>query len=188
MRRRHRGRGRHRVAAEVIHRRVDAAALHRHAGRGKAEFDAGERAEQLRLVDVGEMADTEDFASHLAETRSERDVETLEDGFTNLVGVEAVGNANRREARRVGLGIGALDVETPAAHGAPGRFGETIMPVSLAVTIGCQSKYALGSFAVLLAASAFFEMALKLSPGGNSRPFCEPPTATSTPHSSCRKS
>ena len=35
-----------------------------------------------------------------------------------------------------------------------------------------------------LAASAFGEMQLKESPGGSIRPFCEPATVTSTPHSS----
>ena len=43
-----------------------------------------------------------------------------------------------------------------------------------------------GSFAALLASSALGEMALKLMPGGSIRPFCEPLTVTSTPHSSWR--
>ena len=37
-----------------------------------------------------------------------------------------------------------------------------------------------------LAASAFSLTALKPRPGGSIRPFCEPPTVTSTPHSSWR--
>ena len=36
------------------------------------------------------------------------------------------------------------------------------------------------------AASALSETAVNDSPGGSIRPFCEPPTVTSTPHSSCR--
>ena len=36
------------------------------------------------------------------------------------------------------------------------------------------------------AASALGETQLKESPGGSIRPFCEPATVTSTPHSSCR--
>ena len=40
--------------------------------------------------------------------------------------------------------------------------------------------------ALLLAASAFSDTALKLRPGGSIRPFCEPATVTSTPHSSIR--
>ena len=52
--------------------------------------------------------------------------------------------------------------------------------------IGVQSQYERGSFALLLASIAFRETALKLSPAGSIRPFCEPPTVTSTPHSSCR--
>ena len=47
-------------------------------------------------------------------------------------------------------------------------------------------KYDFGSFEDLVAASAFSLTALKPSPGGSISPFCEPPTVTSTPHSSCR--
>ena len=39
--------------------------------------------------------------------------------------------------------------------------------------------------AVLFAASAFSDIALKLRPGGSIRPFCEPATVTSTPQASC---
>src|SRR5579863_7784476 len=76
---RRRCRGQH-VAGEIIHRRVDAAALDRHAGCRQAKLDAGKRADQLRLVDVGEMTDAEDLAHHLAEAGAERDVEALENG------------------------------------------------------------------------------------------------------------
>ena len=36
------------------------------------------------------------------------------------------------------------------------------------------------------ASIAFGDSALKPRPGGSIRPFCEPVTVTSTPHSSCR--
>ena len=52
--------------------------------------------------------------------------------------------------------------------------------------IGVQSQYERGIRAVLDASIAFAETALKLSPAGSIRPFCEPPTVTSTPHSSWR--
>ena len=39
---------------------------------------------------------------------------------------------------------------------------------------------------LLVAASALSLTALKPSPGGSISPFCEPPTVTSTPHSSWR--
>ncbi len=42
------------------------------------------------------------------------------------------------------------------------------------------------SFEVLLAAIALSLMALNDMPGGIIRPFCAPPTVTSTPHSSWR--
>ena len=49
-----------------------------------------------------------------------------------------------------------------------------------------QSKNERGSFADLCASSALSEMALNDRPGGSIRPFCEPATVTSTPHSSWR--
>src|SRR5215472_12307290 len=85
-----RRRGQH-VAGEIIHRRVDAAALDRYAGRRQAKLDAGKRSDQLRLVDVGEMTNAEDLARHLAKARAERDVEALEDGLAHVVGIDAVG-------------------------------------------------------------------------------------------------
>src|ERR1700677_697874 len=54
--------------------------------------------------------------------------------------------------------------------------------------MACQSQYDFGIRADLDAASALSLTALKPSPGGSIRPFCEPAMATSTPHSSCRKS
>jgi len=53
-------------------------------------------------------------------------------------------------------------------------------------SIASQSQYERGSAAVLAAARAFALMALNDKPGGSIRPFCEPATVTSTPHSSCR--
>src|SRR5689334_3842969 len=51
-----------------------------------------------------------------------------------------------------------------------------------------QSQKLRGSFALLPAASALADTALKERPGGSISPFCEPPTVTSTPHSSWRYS
>ena len=53
-------------------------------------------------------------------------------------------------------------------------------------SISSQSKKERGSLADFDTARAFSEIALKERPGGSIRPFCEPPTVTSTPHSSCR--
>ena len=58
----------------------------------------------------------------------------------------------------------------------------------LAASISSQAQNERGNFAVSFAASAFGETALKDNPGGSIRPFCEPATVTSTPHSSMRKS
>ena len=48
------------------------------------------------------------------------------------------------------------------------------------------AEIGLGQLADLAAARALSLMALKPSPGGSISPFCEPPTVTSTPHSSWR--
>src|SRR6185295_152507 len=49
-------------------------------------------------------------------------------------------------------------------------------------------KYDFGSLEDFVAARALSLTALKPRPGGSIMPFCEPPTVTSTPHSSCRYS
>ena len=54
------------------------------------------------------------------------------------------------------------------------------------VSMSSQAKNDFGSFAVLVAASALSLTALNDMPGGSIRPFCAPPTETSTPHSSWR--
>src|ERR1700720_72038 len=61
-------------------------------------------------------------------------------------------------------------------------------PFRLNSRISCQSQYDRGSFAVLLAAMAFSEIALKASPGGSIKPFCDDEIITSTSHSSWRYS
>ena len=53
-------------------------------------------------------------------------------------------------------------------------------------SISSQAQNERGSFAALCAASALSLIALNDRPGGSIRPFCEPPTVTSTPHSSWR--
>ena len=52
--------------------------------------------------------------------------------------------------------------------------------------ISSQAQNDLVSLEVLLAASALSLIALNDRPGGSIRPFCEPATVTSTPHSSWR--
>ena len=54
--------------------------------------------------------------------------------------------------------------------------------------MSAKSKKQRGHLAVLCAASAFWLAATMASPVGSMKPFCEPDTARSTPHSSMRKS
>ena len=53
-------------------------------------------------------------------------------------------------------------------------------------SMSSQAKNDFGIFDVLFAASALSLIALNDMPGGSIRPFCAPPTETSTPHSSWR--
>jgi hypothetical protein len=55
-----------------------------------------------------------------------------------------------------------------------------------AAIISSQSQKERGIRALVAAARAFSETALNDRPGGSIRPFWEPPTVTSTPHSSWR--
>jgi len=59
-------------------------------------------------------------------------------------------------------------------------------PVTLEASISSQPRNARGNREVFEAAIAFSEMALNERPGGSISPFWDPPTVTSTPHSSCR--
>ena len=61
-------------------------------------------------------------------------------------------------------------------------------PLALDASIASHAQYDRGDFAVFEAASAFWLMALKLSPGGSISPFCDPASVTSMPHSSCLRS
>src|SRR6202008_5011317 len=61
-------------------------------------------------------------------------------------------------------------------------------PLRLLAIISSHDQNDFGSLAFLATASAFSPTALNDRPGGSIRPFCEPPTVTSTPHSSCRYS
>jgi hypothetical protein len=61
-------------------------------------------------------------------------------------------------------------------------------PLSLCGIISFHDQNDRGSFASLAAPIALSLTALNDRPGGSIKPFCEPATVTSTPHSSCRKS
>src|SRR5436190_13176788 len=52
----------------------------------------------------------------------------------------------------------------------------------------CQSQYERMAVLALATASAFSDTALKPSPGGSIRPFCDPATDTSMPQASCSNS
>ena len=59
-------------------RGIDAAGPEGHAGRGQAELDAAERADQHQLVEVAEVPDAERAALQPSETGAERHVEPIE--------------------------------------------------------------------------------------------------------------
>jgi hypothetical protein len=59
-------------------------------------------------------------------------------------------------------------------------------PILFMVSMSSHDQNDFGSLEVFAAASALSLIALNDMPGGSIRPFCAPPTVTSTPHSSCR--
>ena len=77
---------------EVIHRRLDASALVRHAGQRQAHLDAAERAGQHEVVEIAQVADAEDLVLHLAETGAEREVEALQDDGAQGIGAVPLGH------------------------------------------------------------------------------------------------
>ncbi|MNC90423.1 hypothetical protein D3C83_65210 [compost metagenome] len=67
-----------------------------------------------------------------------------------------------------------------------GVYGKN--PLSLAVIMSSKEKNTRCSFALLRASSAFWLTQTMPRPVGTMKPFCEPLTHASTPHSSMRKS
>ena len=89
----------------------------------QAHLYAGERAGEHQFVDAAEVADAKHFAFELAETRTERHVEALENRRPHVVGVDAVGHEDRRQRVRVFARIRAT-ISSPRPHRTPRRLGE----------------------------------------------------------------
>src|ERR1700730_3057269 len=113
---------------EIIHRRLHAALAVRHAGEREAHLDTGEGADDGQVVGVAEMADAEHLAGELGEAGAERNVEMLERGLAEAVGVLAFGHHHRGERRGIILRLAAPDFQPPAAHRAPRRLGVAVVP------------------------------------------------------------
>src|ERR1043166_3442072 len=111
---------------EIIHRRLHPALAVRHAGEREAHFDAGECAHDNEIVGVAEVADAEYLAGELREAAAERNVEMLERGLAEAIGVLAIGHQHGRERRRIILRLAAPDFQTPGAHRAPRRLGVAV--------------------------------------------------------------
>src|SRR5260370_13797491 len=71
----------------------------------------------------------------------------------------------------------------PCRRLVEGVYGKN--PVAFDESISSQPRKLRGSLAFFDASIALSEIALKASPGGNIRPFCDPPPLPSPPHSSC---
>src|SRR5262245_8149551 len=112
---------------EIIHRRLHAALAVLHAGERQPHLDAGTRAHDGEIVGVDEMADAEDLARELGEPGAEGDVEVLERGLAEAVGVLAFRHQHGRERRGIILRLAAPDFEAPAAHRAPRRLGVAVV-------------------------------------------------------------
>src|SRR6202048_1896180 len=80
---------------EITHRRLHAALAVRHAGEREPHLDPGERPHDGEIVGVAEMADAEHLAGELGKAGAERNVEMLERGLAEAVGVLAFGHHHR---------------------------------------------------------------------------------------------
>ena len=78
----------------------------------------------------------------------------------------------------------SMPAARPCSICVAGVYGKK--PTLFMFSISSHAKKDFGSFDVLLAAIALSLIALNDMPGGSIRPFCAPPTETSTPHSSWR--
>ena len=193
--------------------------LVRHAGGAQAHLHAAERADQLQVAEIAEMADAEHAVLQNAETVAEAHVEPVQDGGPQFVGAVAFRHADRGERggvvprferigfraprrvrraawpRRSGRGGRTRCPSLPPAASSPLRSGRRAgwcracrgssrfrwPPAWRASPSSCAAVWLISA-----ARSALALMALKLRPGGSIRPFCEPATVTSTPHSSWR--
>src|SRR5215471_15850444 len=94
---------------EIIHRRLHATFAVRDAGEREAHLDAGKRAHDGEIVGVAEVADAEHLAGKFREAGAERNVEMLERGLAEAVGVLALGHQHSGERRGIILGLAAPD-------------------------------------------------------------------------------
>src|SRR4051812_45161674 len=78
-----------RFLGKILHRRLHAALLVRHARDGEPHLHAGQRAGESEVVEVAQVADAEDLALQLGQPHPERHVEMREDLVAQLVGIMA---------------------------------------------------------------------------------------------------
>ena len=82
---------------QIVERGGNAILVVRHAGQAQAHFDAAESAGKHKLVEITEMANTENLARDFAETIAERHVEILEYHFAQVVCAVAIGREHGRQ-------------------------------------------------------------------------------------------
>ena len=112
---------------EIVDGSLHAALLERDAGRGQRHLGDAERADQRAVIDVAEVTDAEVLARILAEAGAVGDVEQLQRGRAELVGVVAFRHQDRGDRRRI-LGRVLVQVfEAPGLDGAAGRLGEALV-------------------------------------------------------------
>src|ERR1700758_4176406 len=80
----------------------------------------------------------------------------------------------------------SIDTASPCSICVAGVYGKK--PTLFMVSMSSHDQNDFVSVDVFAASSALSLTALNDMPGGSIRPFCAPPTVTSTPHSSWRES
>ena len=142
------------------------------------ESFAGNAPELVGVVPVGHHHGRDDVAVFVGAARRRSRVPTPHGGARRF----REPPVPREDVLQPFLAQHASASRRPYSRLVAGVYGKN--PFALEASIGSHDQYDLGSRACREAASAFSLIALKLSPGGSIRPFCDPAIVTSMPHSS----
>jgi hypothetical protein len=88
----------------------------------QTHFDTTKGAAEHQVVQIAQMANSEDASSHLSETGAEREITVLQNDTSKVCLFEAARHQYRCARRAVLRGIQAKQFKTPATNCSTGRF------------------------------------------------------------------
>ena len=86
-----------RIPAQIIHRRLHATGLMRHARGAQPHLHAAQRAGKLQIAEIAQMANAEDAVIQLAKAIAQAHVEAFQNGGAQRIGAMAFRQAHRRQ-------------------------------------------------------------------------------------------